>query len=66
MQQEKVKHKYSVRDNVSGEYIVEYGPNFVNMGDKADRLIFTEKEAFEMCNALEQFDDTKPEVIEEN
>ena len=64
--QETVK-KFSVRDKLSGEYVVNYGHNFVEMGDKANRIIFTnEDEAFNMMNALDQFDDTLPEIVDED
>lgn len=64
--QETVK-KFSVRDKLSGEYIVNCGPNFVEMGDRANRIIFTdEDEAFNLMNALDQFDDTLPEIVDED
>lgn len=59
--------KFSVRDNVSGEFVTGYGPNFMNMGNEVDRIIFTsEEDAMGIANALDQFDDTLPEIIKEN
>lgn len=61
------KNKFSVRDNVSGEFVTSYGPNFINMGDEADRIIFeSEEDAMSISNALDQFDDTLPEIIKES
>lgn len=59
--------RYSVRDNVSGEYVIGYTGDCILLGDKEDRMIFTNyDDAYNQYSIIKHVDDTLPEIVDES